>query len=195
MNKLITINILIACLLEIQFSYGQKYDIKSYPKFDSLQASMTHFYENSTNFPKVDTQSLLIRAKLITLNRIGLIDERIIADEILKQNSEIYYFEDNPNMLYIFINHEQRYYYNDSENKLVYEFYSVGCTYVIGFNIADNSFFKLSGFSDPQLVEYKKALGSRLVIISNQYRKMYKLIKKFSICNCEFDESNRLYIY
>lgn len=195
MCKLICLNLIIIHLFGLPFSYGQSIDNKKYAQFDSLKSIMLKYDENSAILSNLDTQSLLIRAKLMTINKVGVIDEKIIIDDVLKQNAEIFYSENNPGLLYIFITHSQYYYIEHSKSKTVYEFYSVGCTYLVVFNSKDNNFYKLSGFAETELTKFKKALRMKFHKFSSDNRAIYHLIKKSSDCNCEFNEKNRLYIY
>ena len=194
MFKLTTISLFFFYLIGFKLSYGQIMQKKKYAQFDSLQSNMTKFNEFNANFSKVDTHSLFIRAKLITTSQVGLIDGKILNDEVLSQNAEAFYSENNPNMVYIFINHSQRYYTEKSDGKTSFEFYSLGCTYLIAYDIRRNSFFKLSGFSNTELKKFKIAMGRAQIQFSSNNRKIYQLIKKESSCNCEFNEDNKLYI-
>ncbi len=195
MNKYITINIILALIFSINISSGQTYNTKKYFKFDSIKATLSILSENDIVSAKIDTQSILSRAKLLTTEKSGVMNSNIVVADVLTQKTEVYYAENQLDVLYIFINHGQKYYHDYSNGKIDYEHYSVGCVFLIVYNSIDNKFYKISGFEASEFDDFKHDIKKHLPSQTHKTRKILNQLKKASDCNCEYNESNRIYVY
>lgn len=90
-----------------------------------------------------DTADISFKAKLLTVDRHGILDENKLVEEIEKQKLEFIEYNDSSNWVFMKIKFDQKYgnYKNDHSTLWLGD-----CNFYIAFNKETSKFYRLGGF-------------------------------------------------
>ncbi len=98
-----------------------------------------------------DTADIAFKAKLLTLNRHGVLDEDRLLEDIKKQKLEFIEYNDSSNWVFMKITFDQKYgdHYDNS-----YVIWLGGCYFYIAYRKEKSKFYRLGGFDALDLDDF-----------------------------------------
>ncbi len=100
---------------------------------------------------KKDTADIAFKAKLLTIDRHGVLDQDKLLEDILKQKLEIIEHSDSSNWIFMKIKFDQKYgdYYDNS-----YVAWLGECYFYIAYRKEKSKFYRLGGFDSLDLDDF-----------------------------------------